>query len=69
MSVATVIIKLTKGKLMEYVNKTPLMDEVLDAVMAKYGYATRSEAYPFVLGMATECISVESYGRMLDALK
>jgi hypothetical protein len=54
---------------MEYVNKTPLMDEVLDAVMAKYGYATRSEAMPFVLGMATECISVESYGRMLDALK
>ena len=54
---------------MEYVNKTPLMDEVLDAVMAKYGYETRAQAYPFVIGMATECISVESFGHMLNALK
>ena len=58
-----------KGKLMEYVNKTPLMDEVLEAVMAKYGYETKSQAYPFVIGMATECISEESFSRMLDALK
>lgn len=54
---------------MEYVNKTPLMDSVLDAVMAKYNLKSRSEAYPFVIGMATECISVESFERMLNALK
>jgi hypothetical protein len=52
----------------EYVNKTPLMDEVIEAVMAKYGYQTKAEAYPFVIGMATTCISVESFGRMMEAI-
>jgi len=53
----------------QYVNNTHLMDEVLDAIVAKYGYKSRSEAYPFAIGMATECISTESFRLMLDALK
>lgn len=53
---------------MEYVNKTPLMDEVLDAVVVKYALKSRSEAYPFVIGMATECLTVENFENMLKAL-
>jgi hypothetical protein len=53
---------------MEYINKSPLMDKVLEAVMEKYN-CSRSEAYPFVIGMATELISVEQFDRMLSVVK
>jgi hypothetical protein len=53
----------------EYVDKKPLMDKVLDAAMVKYGCSTRTEVYPYVVGMATECLSVESFESMLKALK
>jgi hypothetical protein len=49
--------------------KSELMDMVLDACVVKYNLKSRSEAYPFVIGMATISLSEESFQRMLDALK
>jgi hypothetical protein len=49
--------------------KSQLMDKVLDAVVVKYALKSRSEAYSFVIGMATECLTVENFENMLKALK
>jgi hypothetical protein len=53
----------------QYVSNTHLMDEVINAVIVKYNLKSRTEAYPFVIGMATECVSTESFQQMLSALK
>ena len=53
----------------KYVSNNHLMDEVIEAVILKYNLKSRSEAYPFVIGMATECVSTEAFQNMLKALK
>jgi hypothetical protein len=48
--------------------KSEMMNLVLDACVAKYNLKSRTEAYPFVIGMATVSLSEESLSRMLDSL-
>jgi hypothetical protein len=55
-----------KGK--TKMEKSELMDKVLDACVVKYNLKSRSEAYPFVIGMATVVIEEDAFERMLDAL-
>jgi hypothetical protein len=49
--------------------KSEMMNQVLDACVAKYNLKSRTEAYPFVIGMATVSLTEEAFERMLDALK
>ena len=57
---------LKKGK--TKMEKSEMMNLVLDACVAKYNLKSRTEAYPFVIGMATVSLSEESLSRMLDSL-
>lgn len=54
--------------MMDYAEKSDAMDKVVLTLMAKYKLATRAEAYPYVLGMATIVLDEEDYSLMLETL-
>lgn len=45
------------------------MEKVIEAIMAKFGYENRSEAFPYIIGMAEAHLTEEQIESMLETVR